>query len=106
MLNDTQLSLLGDPSAPDRMTESGKILPCHCGGKCYIVCYEKQGIPSGDSGYVASIKCSECGVELRRWAMEKKWAWESAVKAWNTRAPVLTPEQIKKLEEGNHETDL
>ena len=35
MLNDTQLSLLGDPSAADRMTESGKILPCHCGGKCF-----------------------------------------------------------------------
>ena len=98
-MDDITLALLGDCSAAERVTESGKLLPCHCGGNCYIVCYEKPGIPSGDSGFVASIKCSECGAELRHWAMEKKWAWESAVKAWNTRATILTPEQIKRLEE-------
>lgn len=98
-LTELQLAILGDHAAQERLTERGELLPCHCGGKSYIVCYEKQGVPSGDSGYVSSIKCSECGAELRRWALKKKWAWESATKAWNTRAPILTPEQIKRLED-------
>ena len=26
------------------------------------------GIPSGDSGYSMTIKCRECGCEIKRWA--------------------------------------
>lgn len=99
VLTDTQLALLGDHAAQERLTERGELLPCHCGGKIYIMCYEKQGVPSGDFGYASSIKCSKCGAGLSRWALKKKWALESATKAWNTRAPILTQEQIKRLED-------
>lgn len=99
VLTDTQLALLGDRAAQERITERGELLPCHCGAETVMVCFEKRGIPFGDMGYLARIKCPDCLAELRRWALKKKWAIESAKKAWNTRAPILTPEQIKRLEE-------
>lgn len=35
-------------------------------------------------------------MELRRWALKKKWAEDSARLAWNTRALILSAEEIKK----------
>ena len=99
LLDDVKLALLGDRAAQERITERGELLPCHCGANANMVCFEKRGIPSGDMGYLARIKCPDCWAELSRWAFKKKWAIASATKAWNTRAPILTPEQIKRLEE-------
>ena len=97
MLDDITLALLGDHDAAQRVTERGELLPCHCGGLAKMVCFEKRGIPSGDMGYLAEIKCPDCWAELRRWALKKAWAKESAIKGWNTRAPVLTPVQLALL---------
>lgn len=91
------LALLGDHDAAQRVTERGELLPCQCGGKPQIVCFEKRGIPSGDMGYLASVKCPDCWAELRRWSLKKKWAKESAIKGWNTRAPILTETQLALL---------
>ena len=102
MLDDITLALLGDRDAAQRVTERGELLPCHCGGIAKIVCFEKRGIPFGDMGYLAEIKCPECWAELRRWALKKEWAKEVATKCWNTRAPMLTPVQfaiLNRLEE-------
>lgn len=98
MLDDKTLALLGDRAAQERLTEAGVLLPCHCGGNVKMVCFEKRGIPSGDMGYLAEIKCPECWAELRRWALRKKWAKESATKGWNTRTAILTPEQLEAME--------
>ena len=64
----------------------------------FMVCFEKRGVPSGDMGYLASIKCRDCWIELRRWALKKKWAEESVRLAWNTRAPILSAEEMEMLE--------
>ena len=37
-------------------------------------------------------------MELRRWALKKKWAKDSALLAWNTRAPILSAEEMEMLE--------
>lgn len=91
-------ALLGDREAWEAFTARGELLPCQCGGIPKMVCFEKRGIPSGDMGYLAEIKCPECWAELRRWALKKEWAKESATKGWNTRAPLLTPAQMAMLE--------
>lgn len=70
--------------------------PCpFCGNtKIGIVRYRSQGIPSGDDGWYAEIRCS-CHASMRFWALKKEWAEESLVKVWNRRAG----------EEGKHEAD-
>ena len=78
--------------------EAGVLVPCMCGGKAGIVCFEKRGALSGDMGYLASIKCRDCWMELRRGALKKKWAKDSALLAWNTRAPILSAEEMEMLE--------
>lgn len=99
VLTDERRALLGDQEAARRLTDAGVLLPCQCGGKAGMVCFEKRGVPSGDVGYLASIKCRDCWIELRRWALKKKWAEESACLAWNTRAPILSAEEMEMLEE-------
>ena len=60
------------------------------------------GIPSGDSGYSMTIKCRECGCEIKRWALKKAWAISSAETAWNRRAQPdnepLTPEELRGMD--------
>ena len=97
-MDDKTRALLGDHEAAKRLTDAGVLLPCQCGGKASMVCFEKRGFPSGDMGYLASIKCLGCWMELRRWALEKKWAEDSARLAWNTRAPILSAEEMERLE--------
>ena len=98
MNQDMKRALLGDHEAAKRLTDAGVLLPCMCGGKAGIVCFEKRGAPSGDMGYLASIKCRDCWMELRRWALKKKWAKDSARLAWNTRTPILSAEEMEMLE--------
>ena len=50
-----------------------------------IVYTRANGIPSGDDGWRAEIKC-KCGANMKFWALEKSWAKESITKAWNRRA--------------------
>ena len=98
MNQDMKRALLGDHEASKRLSEAGVLLPCMCGGKAGIVCFEKRGAPSGDMGYLASIKCRDCWMELRRWALKKKWAKDSVLLAWNTRTPILSAEEMEMLE--------
>lgn len=98
VLTGEKRALLGDHEAAKRLTDAGVLLPCMCGGKAGMVCFEKRGVPSGDMGYLASIKCRDCWMELRRWALKKKWAEASARLAWNTRAPILSAEELQRLE--------
>ena len=92
VLTDTQLALLGDRSAQERITERGELLPCHCGGEMEIM------VPKGIAAYPADIyyrpRCKECFAIGAAGRTAKQ-----AIKFWNTRAPILTPEQIKRLED-------
>lgn len=111
MLNDTQLSLLGDPSAADRMTESGKLVPCpfcrNTDDKRFTITFRKDRKKRYSTYYeICRIYCECCTGSVQKAGIGKDRALENATKMWNTRAPILTPEQIKKLEEEDHETDL
>lgn len=43
MIEDVRAALLGDHEAAKRLTEAGVLVPCMCGGKAGIVCFEKRG---------------------------------------------------------------
>ena len=61
--------------------------PCpFCGNtKNWLVRSKYNGVPSGDDGSCAEIKC-ECGVGIKFWALNNSWAEETAISAWNRRA--------------------
>lgn len=67
-----------------------KLQPCpFCGGKAHVLGHREVGIPSGDDGYKATVKCdntSICGAKIEKWAAKKEWAVESVTNAWNRRA--------------------
>lgn len=57
-----------------------------CGNtKIGIVRSKQNGVPSGDDGWCAKIKC-KCGADMKFLALKKSWAEETAIKAWNRRA--------------------
>lgn len=86
VLNDTQLALLGDRAAQERITERGELLNCPlCAGKADS--WEDTGNRKG------VVQCVDCELIIQN--ISKK----AAEAEWNTRAPILTPEQIKRLEE-------
>ena len=101
-MTDTQLALLGDHAAQERLTERLELLPCPCcGGEPRF----KKGFPSKQIAHCrqAVVQCKKCGVRTvthRQLPMEPwKNVDRAAIYEWNTRAPILTPEQIKRLEE-------
>ena len=69
----------------ERSTIDG-LKPCPlCGSQNIGIVYTRaNGIPSGDNGWRAEIKC-KCGANMKFWALEKSWAKESITKAWNCR---------------------
>lgn len=80
--NETLLNLLG-------VRKVNALKACaHCNTEACRLVKPAIGVPSGDNGYLAIISCAnrECGVKVQRWALKRKWAIDSANKAWNTRA--------------------
>ena len=89
-MDDKTLALLGDSAAQERITERGELLPCHCGGKMEIM------DPKGISEYPADIyyrpRCKECFAVGAAGRTAKQ-----AIKFWNTRAPILSAEELEGL---------
>lgn len=89
-MDDRTLALLGDRAAQERITERGELLPCSWCGKTPT---ENDLMPFWN-GYTLFHDCKKAG------PMRVKGKTRYAVcLAWNTRAFLLTPEQIKRLEE-------
>jgi Lar family restriction alleviation protein len=66
-----------------------ELKPCpFCGCKATLYTITKHGIPSADSGYESTIICETegCSARVVFWALEKQWAIDSAIYAWNRRA--------------------
>lgn len=92
MLDDKTRALLGDHEAAQRLTDAGILLPCpFCGSQAKIK------VPQGASVFPSDIYynaiCTECfalgpGGKSARYARH----------IWNTRAAILTPEQLDVLE--------
>lgn len=83
------LALLGDRAAQERITERGELLPCP-------FCLGKSGGIDGTilkfdiGGLYAHKRTGKC-------VLDGMIIYDKA--QWNTRAPILTPEQIKRLVE-------
>lgn len=101
MNQDMKRALLGDHEASKRLSEAGVLLPCaHCGGEAKF----KKGFPSRQIAHCrqAVIQCKKCGVRTvthRQLPMER---WQdvdrAAIEEWNTRAPILSAEEMEMLE--------
>ena len=64
-----------------------ELKPCpFCGNaRIGVIRSHQNGVPSGDNGWGAEIKC-KCGAHMKFWALKKAWAEETAIEAWNRRA--------------------
>lgn len=101
VLTDERRALLGDQEAARRLTDAGVLLPCaHCGGEAKF----KKGFPSRQIAHCrqAVVQCKKCGVRTvthRQLPMER---WQdvdrAAIEEWNTRAPILSAEEMEMLE--------
>lgn len=90
-MDDVRLALLGDKTAQERMTERGELLPCP---KCKGV-----GTLHSINGFKSIYaSCYWCGIMTR--GFEKA---NEAIKDWNTRAPILSESDLKKLRGGGEE---
>lgn len=101
MIDDIKLALLGDYEAARRLTEKGALLPCPCCGGNARVRYTGRG--SGPLGYISNVymrskpgfvMCDKCNLQTEKYMRVCR-----AVNRWNTRAPILSAEEMEMLEE-------
>lgn len=91
-MDDRTLALLGDRAAQERITERGELLPCpFCGGK--IGGIDGTILKFATGGLYAHKRTGKC-------VLDGMIIYDKA--QWNTRTPILTPDQIKKLEDESH----
>ena len=86
-MDDIKLAMLGNREAAKRLTDAGVLLPCCCGDDAYIK-------HDRDIGYKVCCGSFTCGNETLWWGDKGP-----AIRVWNTRAPILSAEEFKKLEE-------
>ena len=90
-MTDELKALLGDHEAEKRLT----LVPCKCGGtpvlehECLI---EHNGW--GKSFLVYWVRCHDCGAETKHYREDSG----RAVEEWNTRAPILSAEELEILD--------
>ena len=88
-MDDIKLALLGNKEVAKRLTEKGVLVPCaHCKGRAVLV----EGTLQAPGRY--SAVCGEC-FTATTWCVAKK----DAIGRWNTRAPILSAEEMERLEE-------
>ena len=100
MIEEVRAALLGDREAAKRLTDAGVLLPCpFCRGEVSIVNYDPRLYrPSRNHTY--AIVCSECDI-MFGWDIDYGGRFdteEEARLAWNTRAPILSAEEMEMLE--------
>ena len=86
-MKDVERALLGDRAAQERLTENGVLIPCaHCGGTEILEASSMRSIwyfcSSDGCEAIGPSACSEYEARL----------------AWNSRAAILSPEQLDALE--------
>ena len=86
-MDDVRLALLGDKAAQERLTGRGELVPCPMCGKTGVL----RSINSNKTFFAC---CPACGLMTRAYKGQDKTRL-----AWNTRAPILAPEEMEMLEE-------
>lgn len=91
-MDEKTLALLGDRAAQERITERGELLSCpKCGWPGEV--YEYPG-EDWEQPYTAKCKKNDCF-----WIGKDFPTKKQAAKEWNTRAPILSAEEMEMLEE-------
>ena len=92
MTDDVRAAMLGDHEAAKRLTEKGELLGCpFCGGEPMV---EYDTIEP----FEWAVFCGDCGVMPATSEDE-----QAARLSWNTRAPILSESELKKLCGGGEE---
>ena len=123
-MDDSKLAMLGDHEAAKRLTEAGVLLPCpFCGNDAVVhegearprYAETKKEVPKGariircisyssgkkyfeyrEKEYIPQcVDSSCCGRAVKRFNTQVE-----AISAWNTRAPILSAEEMEMLDEG------
>ena len=98
-MDDIKLAMLGNKEAAKRLTDAGVLVPCPCCGGNARVRYIGNG--SGPLGYVSNVymrskpgfvMCDKCELQTSRNMRACR-----AVSKWNTRAPILSAEEMEML---------
>lgn len=94
-MDDLKKALLGDHEAAKRLTDAGVLVPCPmCKGDEVLV---RSVSGTFDSGRITTKKYTQCRGCFLQTAFYN--TGKEARLAWNTRAPILSAEELKKLEE-------
>lgn len=83
-MDDIKRALLGDKEAAQRLTEAGALLPC-------------PGCRGEDAKHRAVMACVM--IECPCGFMAAGYDLEEARQIWNTRAPILSAEEMEMLDE-------
>jgi hypothetical protein len=103
-MDDVKLAMLGNKDAAKRLTDAGVLVPCaHCGNDNHnriVMSFKKDKKKRFGEYYdVCTIYCECCTETVRQAGFGKDVAAKNASLLWNTRAPILSAEELKKLEE-------
>lgn len=94
-MDDIKLALLGNKEAAKRLTDAGVIVPCPgCGGENIVDWYRHNEV---------WYQCDDCDWQGPSVYSEGFADTENARLAWNTRAPILSDSDLKKLCGGGEE---
>lgn len=89
VLTDERRALLGDHEAAKRLTDAGVLLPCPwCGETSKVRSFHRKK----ELFDLTYIECN-CGIRTRIFGNLNR-----AIGCWNTRAPILSAEEMEMLE--------
>lgn len=90
-MDDKTRALLGDQEAAKRLTDAGMLLECKRCGSENVDYGEYDGILVG----LDYVRCRNCGLIEQGVVSPEEF---SARLEWNTRAPILSAEEMEMLE--------
>ena len=113
-MTDIQRAMLGDHEAAARLAEQGVLVPCpKCGksARFEVTMHSERG---ATRGWTFHIGCSACKYHTDRYELELQISSSgglstvkderpNAILEWNTRAPILSESELKKLRGGGEE---
>lgn len=92
-MDDIKLALLGDKEAARRLTDAGVLVPCaHCGKPAYISVDPECEPDSTGKRWAYTVVCGTCCA-----TSGLCYSTDMACLAWNTRAPILSAEEMEML---------
>lgn len=111
VLDDEKRALLGDHEAAKRLTDAGALVPCpFCGGDVKlrrtsnkyrtspVVIMDEWAIECPSKCFQPKTFDSEIFQDENGKVIVKRNGADEARLAWNTRAPILSPEEMEMLE--------